>query len=88
VLREIGVPVTDGVYRYRINRVPPGRYVIIAGSDLNSNNSINDTPDAKGDYPYLGRPVEIVVGGGYIQGLDFTSGYNLYYGSRTQGQND
>ncbi|MGD8939301.1 MAG: S8 family serine peptidase, partial [Gammaproteobacteria bacterium] len=88
VLREIGVAAADGQYRYRINRVPPGRYVIIAGSDLNGNDSIIDAPDAKGDYPYLGRPVEINVGGSHIQGLDFTSGYNLYYGSRTQGQNN
>ena len=62
--------------------------MIIAGSDLNGNDSIIDAPDAKGDYPYLGRPVEINVGGSHIQGLDFTSGYNLYYGSRTQGQNN
>jgi serine protease len=86
-LRGVGVPVSDGVYRYRLNQVPPGRYVISAGSDLNSNDFLGDIPDAKGDYPYLGRPAEIVVGSSHVQGLDFTSGYNLYYGTSPHGQN-
>ncbi len=87
VFRQVGVPIADGVYRYWINQVPPGHYVITAGSDLNNNDSLRDIPDAKGDYPFLGRPAEIVVGGSHIQGLDFTSGYNLYYGTSPQVQN-
>ncbi|WP_455211796.1 S8 family serine peptidase [Kaarinaea lacus] len=80
--REIGVPISNGQYQYRFDQVPDGRYVIVAGSDLNGNEYIRDLPDAKGDYPYLGRPVEILVGNNHIQGLDFVSGYNLYYNSR------
>jgi serine protease len=78
-LRAVGVQVSSGQYRYSLNRVPSGRYVITAGSDLNNNDYLSDRPDAKGDYPFLGHPSIIDVGGGDIQGLDFTSGYNLYY---------
>jgi len=78
------VPLSDGKYFYRFNNVPPGLYVISAGSDLNSNDLLSDIPDAKGDYPYLGRHVEISVGGNSIRGLDFSTGYNSYYRNRPQ----
>ena len=78
-LRMVGVPVANGGYLYSFNQVPEGRYVITAGSDLNNNDLLSDSSDAKGDYPYSGASAEIVVGGDSIRGLDFTSGYNLLF---------
>jgi serine protease len=77
-LRSVGVAVADGSYRYTLNRVPSGSYVITAGSDLNKNAIAGDLPDAKGAYPFWGRMAVIEVGGNNISGLDFTSGYDLY----------
>ncbi len=69
---------SGGKYVYTFTKVPAGRYEITAGSDINGNNFIGDLPDAKGDYPILGRKSEIVVGGSHVRGLDFTTGYYLY----------
>jgi len=75
--RTIAVGNSEGKYYYRINNVPPGRYVITTGSDLNSNDLVCDVGETCGDYPTFGRLQPITVKDSSIQGLDFTVGYNV-----------
>lgn len=77
VFRSVGVPLSNGKYFYSFSGVPAGTYVIMSGADLNNNDSLDDLADAKGEYPFYGRPGEIVVHGSSIQDLDFSTDYNL-----------
>ena len=56
---QYGVKASGGFYYYAFSNVPPGRYLIIAGSDRNFDGYIGDGGEALGAYPTVGQMVEI-----------------------------
>jgi len=52
-VRELGINPENGLYPFRFEGVPKGRYRIAAGTDINDNRQICDTAEACGAYPTL-----------------------------------
>jgi serine protease len=69
------VLASGGRYPYAFRDVPEGRYLLIAGSDMDNDRLICDAGEACGAYPTLDTVVEIEVAGS-LSGLDFLSGFN------------
>jgi serine protease len=64
---------SDGHYHYAFNNVPPGSYLIVAGSDRNNNYVLGDGGEAFGAYPNMDQLVEIEVTDSHINNLDFAT---------------
>ena len=62
-------------YAYSFSGVAPGRYYVVAGTDLNNDGFICDAGEACGAYPSLDRLGEVVVGGANVVIADFTAGF-------------
>lgn len=71
---EIVVKAANGYYNYDIHNVPPGSYLIFAGSDRNNDFSINDMGESFGAYPAVDQTDMVVVTNTDIGGLDFAVG--------------
>jgi serine protease len=67
--------VAGGVYRYELEDVPPGDYVIIAGSDLDNDLSVCDEGEACGAYPSLDSAQTLSVSEN-VGGFDFVTGFD------------
>jgi serine protease len=74
VIAEI---VGDGSQSFRFGNVAPGNYLLFTGSDADNDNFICDRGESCGVYRSPGDPVLIVVDDSDLEGLDFSSGYDL-----------
>jgi serine protease len=74
VIAEI---VGDGGQRFRFGNVAPGTYLLFTGSDADNDNFVCDRGESCGVYRSPGDPVLIVVDDSDLEGLDFSSGYDL-----------
>jgi len=83
-----GVKASGGYYEYKFTDVPPGNYMIIAGSDRNKNFLVGDGGEALGAYPTLEQIVSIEVANSNIPNLDFTTNLILSISSTTMAFND
>lgn len=62
-------------YAYSFSGVAPGRYYVVAGTDLNSDGFICDAGEACGAYPSLDQLGEVVVSGANVVNTNFTAGF-------------
>ena len=69
----VGVRASGGYYQYAFNNVPPGKYMVIAGSDRNNDAYIDDGGEAFGAYPTINQMVVIDAADGNRNDLDFTT---------------
>jgi serine protease len=56
-LAQVATESSGGLYRYRFDRVPPGRYQIIAGTDADNDLFICDSGEACGAWLTTDRPL-------------------------------
>jgi len=68
---EIEYP--SGCYEYSFRNVPPGQYLILAGSDRNNDGYIGDGGEFFGAYPTVNQMVMITVANSNINNLSFTT---------------
>ncbi|WP_161494474.1 S8 family serine peptidase [Marinobacter salexigens] len=67
----------DGVDPKRLNEVPPGRYILVAGSDLDNNGLICHAGEACAEYPVAGLRQEITISPGVpVTGIEMTTSYS------------
>jgi serine protease len=65
-----------GPYRFRFEAVPPGEYLLLAGTDRDYDFFVNDPGEAFGAYPDAGAFRRIRIGDdGGLGGLDFELGF-------------
>jgi len=73
---SVPVDASGGVYRFQIEGVEPGEYLLVAGTDLDNDFVICDAGEACGAFPTLDQPQRISVAAG--QGsLDFSTSFAL-----------
>jgi serine protease len=70
----------NGRYRFRFVDVPPGEYLIYAGTDLDNDFFICDRGEACGSYPTVDQPLPVDVQDD-LSHLDFVSGFGLRLGA-------
>ena len=73
IVDQYDVKSSGGYYDYVFNNVPPGKYMIAAGSDRNNNLVINDGGESFGAYPNVDQMVVIDTTEGGKSDLDFTT---------------
>jgi serine protease len=68
----LGQAQTDATsqFAWTMTSVPPGTYLIAAGTDRNNDNFINDAGELFGMWPLLDTPLELTVGPSTVTGLD------------------
>lgn len=67
----------DGLEPRLRNEVPPGRYILVAGSDLDNNGLICHAGEACAEYPVAGLRQEITISEGEpVTGIDMTTSYS------------
>ncbi|MBX3706371.1 MAG: S8 family serine peptidase [Pseudomonadales bacterium] len=84
VVRSLAVSAIEGRYAFTLADVPPGRYRLFAGSDLDGDGRLCTAAESCGAYPNLGNPLELVVDAAVtprLEGLDFTTGYRTGVGT-------
>ena len=72
-ITQVAGSASGGYYNYAFNNVPPGYYLVIAGSDRNNDDYIGDGGEAFGAYPDVNQTVTINVTNRSITNLDFTT---------------
>jgi serine protease len=60
-IAEVEMGAANGAYAYVFQNVPPGNYVVVAGSDLDDDGFICDGGEACGSYPTLDLPAPIAL---------------------------
>lgn len=78
-VRQVEADAVKGVYHYRFEDVPPGRYQVVAGTDMDNDRNICDPGEACGAYPTLETIVTVEVPGSHY-GLDFVTGFQANLG--------
>ena len=76
IVSELGLPVTAGTYDFSFTGVPPGVYLLSAGSDTDNDAQLCETGEACGAYPVLNEPTPITLDQD-LADLDFTSRYPI-----------
>lgn len=67
----------DGVEPEMLNEVPPGRYILVAGSDLDNDGLICHAGEACAEYPVAGLRQEITISPGVpVTGIEMTTSYS------------
>ena len=68
----LGQAQTDATsqFGWTMTSVPPGTYLIAAGTDRNNDGFINDSGELFGMWPLLDTPLELTVGPSTVTGLD------------------
>ena len=77
VVDQFDTAASGGYYRYEFINIPPGNYLIIAGSDRNNNGVLGDGGEAFGAYPTVEQMAEIKVESSNIKNLDFETNLRL-----------
>jgi len=73
------VTASNGEYAYAIDRVPPGRYRVFAGTDSDDDAFLCDAGEACGAYGTLDSPEPIDVDGVDLTGIDFSSEFRVNF---------
>ncbi|MCK0162781.1 S8 family serine peptidase [Marinobacter sp. S6332] len=67
----------DGVEPQTLNEVPPGNYILVAGSDLDNDGLICHAGEACAEYPVTGLRQEITISPGQsLTGIEMTTSYS------------
>ncbi|MBQ0832245.1 S8 family serine peptidase [Marinobacter sp.] len=67
----------DGVEPKRLNEVPPGNYILVAGSDLDNDGLICHAGEACAEYPVAGLRQEITISPEKsVTGIEMTTSYS------------
>lgn len=67
----------DGALPKQLNEVPPGRYILVAGTDLDNDGLICHAGEACAEYPVSGLRQEIVIEEGRpVEGIRMTTSYS------------
>lgn len=68
----LGQAQTDATsqFAWTMTSVPPGTYLIAAGTDRNNDTFLNDAGELFGMWPLLDTPLELTVGAATVTGLD------------------
>jgi serine protease len=86
--RAIAATTTTDVardYRYSFADVAPGKYEIVATTDLDQNGEICDTGEECGAYPERAAPIAVdVFGGAVVSARDFGLGLVILETDRLQ----
>jgi serine protease len=72
---EVALPATNGAYAYAFENVPPGNYLIVAGSDLDNDGFICDGGEACGSYPTLDLPTPLSIVDQDVSNADFGTAF-------------
>lgn len=75
VVQQVAVDANNGSYRFQFSDVEPGRYYLLAGSDLDNDGLICDAGEACTAYPVLSAPAAIEVKSHNVSGLSFSTGF-------------
>lgn len=70
VVRVAGAAVT-----YRLDEVPAGQYLVVAGTDMDNDGVICDDGEACGAWPVEPEPLAVEVDGANVSGVDFTTAF-------------
>ncbi len=73
---QTAVTASNSLYQYSFTGVAAGTYELLAGSDLNNDDTLCVSTEACGGYISLDQLTPVVVNGNRA-GLDFTSGVNV-----------
>ncbi len=66
----------DGIEPKMLNEVPPGNYILVAGSDLDNDGLICHAGEACAEYPVAGLRQEITISPGKpVTGIEMTTSY-------------
>jgi serine protease len=71
---QVATTSVSGLYHYRFDQVPPGRYEIVAGSDADNDLFICDPGEACGAWLTIDRPI-VLTADSNLQDLDFPIEY-------------
>lgn len=58
---EVRAQQAQGYYRFRFDNIPPGRYYLVTGSDINHDDVICDPGESCGEFPTLDHPRMIEI---------------------------
>ena len=72
---QVAVQVRGTSTGYRIGEVPAGKYLVVAGTDMNNDGAVCDDGEACGAYPVEPEPTVIDVGSAALGGIDFTTAF-------------
>lgn len=78
---QVRGPSGGGALAYQFTDVPPGPYLIVAGTDSDNDDLVCDAGEACGAWPTLGAPTPLTVGNANVTGLDFVAGFPVSLGS-------
>jgi len=78
-IREVQTDAENGEYVWRVNRLPPGSYQLIAYTDADNDNSVCDAGEACGAYLTVDQPIffDLTEEGGNLAGLDFQVSFGV-----------
>ncbi len=72
--RQVLADYSNGQYRFAIDDVAPGDYILVAGTDLDNNGYVCESGEACAEYPETGRRQVISIGEGDLQ-LDMSTSF-------------
>lgn len=81
-VQTVNAPNVGGRYAYRFTDVPPGRYLLFTGTDLDNDDLICDPGEACGAWPTMSSFVELNVEGN-LSDVDFVTSYDTEIGAAT-----
>jgi serine protease len=71
-----------GSYAWTFSNVPPGQYLVVAGTDADDDGMICDAGEACGAWPTIGAPTPLtVLGDANLGKLDFGVGFDVSLGA-------
>ena len=78
-IRDVQTDAEDGEYVWRVNKLPPGSYQLIAYTDADNDNSVCDAGEACGAYLTVDQPIffDLTEEGGNLAGLDFQVSFGV-----------
>ncbi len=79
---QVDLGPSNGQYAFEFSDVSPGDYVILSGSDNDSDLNICDAGESCGGYPDLDSLQTITVADSDLVGLDFLVSYDLVVGNQ------
>lgn len=69
VVRRTRAPIKHPYNGYRIDDLPPGRYTVVAGTDIDNDGGVCDLGEVCGAHPFYGLP-EVVQHADTTEGID------------------
>jgi serine protease len=72
---QVAVRVAGAEVPYRLDDVPAGQYLVVAGTDMDNDGTICEDGEACGAYPVEPEPLVVAIDGATASGIDFTTAY-------------